>query len=378
MAIYLDHAATTKPCEEAIAAIDTCLRETYGNPSSLHRAGLQAQLVVDGVRKTIGGVLACEPQGILFTSGATESNNLAVLGAAGAYGKHAPRVITTTVEHASVRESFNELEARGFEVVRIAPDHRGEFSAEAFVDAVNDRTCLMSMMLVNNETGAILPVRRAFYGAKRKNPRIITHCDMVQGFLKLPVKVTELQADLLSFSAHKIHGAKGVGGLYIRKGVRLTPLLHGGKQEQGVRPGTEAVPLIAGFGAAVKAFAPTIAARHQRVCELRDYLTERLREMPGVVINSHADASPYIVNFSVERIRSEILLHFLEEREVYVSSGSACSKGANSGVLSEFGVRPELTDSAIRVSLCADNVKHELRTLTELVAEGQQRIMTAK
>ncbi len=376
MAIYLDNAATTKPCEEAIRAIIEGLQETYGNPSSLHRAGLQAQIAIDGVRRIIGGVLACEPTGILFTSGATESNNLAVFGAAHAYGKHKRRVITPTVEHASVRQAYNRLEEEGYEVIRIAPNRRGEFDAEAFVEAVDANTCLMSMMLVNNETGYILPVRRAFYGAKRKNPQIITHCDAVQGFLKLPIKAAELQADLISLSAHKIHAAKGVGALYVKKGTRLIPVLCGGKQEQGIRPGTEPVPLILGMGAAIAKLAPTIAERSARVSDLRSYLLERLQGMSGIQINSVPEASPYIVNFSVAGIRSEILLHFLEEREIYVSSGSACSKGQNSGVLEQFGIRPELADSAIRVSLCPENVKHELKSLTTAIAEGQQQIIS--
>ncbi|MCI5815991.1 cysteine desulfurase family protein [Ruminococcus sp.] len=378
MAIYLDNAATTRPCQAAIDAIHQCLTETYGNPSSLHHAGLQAQLVIDGVRRTLASVLACEPGCIHFTSGATESNNLAVRGVAAAYGKHKPRVITTTVEHASVREAFRQLELSGFEVIRIAPDSHGVFDPDAFVEAVNDRTCLISMMLVNNETGHILPVRRVFYGAKRKNPQIITHCDAVQGFLKVPIRISELKADLLSLSGHKIHAAKGVGALYVRKGVRLTPLLFGGEQEHGLRPGTEPVPLIAGMGAAAAELAPTLAQRSQRAGELRSYLLEQLSTLPGITVNSPEDGSPYILNFSVANIRSEIMLHFLESKGIYVSSGSACSKGANSGVLEQFGATRAQADSAIRVSLCPENVKHELRSLVQAIAEGQATLKTAK
>lgn len=378
MEIYLDNAATTRPCREAVEAIAECLTENYGNPSSLHRVGLRAQLAVDGARSAVAAALGCEAPQITFTSGATESSNLAIFGAAGAYGRRNKRVITTTVEHASVREAFTRLEQEGFEVVRIAPDADGRFDPAAFAEAVNDTTCLVSMMLVNNETGAILPAADVFRAVKRKNPKVVTHCDAVQGFLKLPIRVGTMQADVMSVSGHKIHAAKGVGALYLKKGVRLKPLLVGGKQEQGLRPGTESVPLIAGMGAAVRALAPTIAKRAETVGALRDTLLAMLTEVPALVVNSPADGSPYILNFSLPGLRSEILLHFLEERGISVSSGSACSKGANSGVLAQFGVKPALTDSALRVSLCAENTADELRALTDALCEGQKTLLRAK
>ncbi|MBE6854448.1 MAG: cysteine desulfurase [Ruminococcus sp.] len=378
MEIYFDNAATTRPCKEAVEAITRCLTETYGNPSSLHGVGLAAQLVMDEARKTIAGAIGASAEEILFTSGATESTAIALHGIAHTYGRHNRRIITTTVEHASVRETCNHLEEEGFEVVRIRPREDGKFDPADFVSAVNDKTCLLTMMLVNNETGTILPVEQVFRAVKRANPKIITHCDAVQGFLKLPFRVSGLQADLLSLSGHKIYAAKGIGALYIRKGVRVSPLIHGGKQEKGLRPGTESVPLIAGMGAAVRIHLPTIAERASAAAELRTYLLERLSSLDEITINSPADGLPYIVNFSVQGIRSEILLHFLEERGISVSSGSACSKGANSGVLGEFGVKPQLADSALRISFCHNNTKTEIDTLIEMIKIGQNTLHRAK
>ena len=207
MTIYLDNAATTKPCEEAVQSINTALTELYGNPSSLHSIGLAAQLAVDEARKNIALALGCQQDCLYFTSGATESNNIAVRGAAAAYGKRKPKIVTTAVEHASIRETVSDMESKGFEVVRIAPDSNGEINPSDVLNAVDENTCLLSMMLVNNENGYILPVEKTFKAVKRRYPDIVTHCDCVQGFMKLPIKCSELNADLISLSAHKIHGA---------------------------------------------------------------------------------------------------------------------------------------------------------------------------
>ncbi len=347
MSIYLDNAATTKPCREAVKAACDCMEENFGNPSSLHKAGLEAQLVVDNVRKIIGKAIAADPACIYFTSGATESNNMAILGSASVYGKRKPRIVTTAVEHSSVEKAMDYLEQNGFEVVRISPDRNGEISHEQIVNAVDKNTCLVSIMMVNNETGYILPVRRAFYGIKKLYPDCITHCDAVQGFMKLPFKVNELNADLVSFSGHKIYAGKGVGGLYIKKGVRLEPRVFGGGQEKGIRSGTENVPMIASMGAAVKKFSADISERYKNAQMLKDKFCCKISVIDGIYVNSHKEASPYIINISVPGIRSEIMLHFLEEKGIYVSSGSACSKGAKSGVLKEFGISDNYADSAV-------------------------------
>lgn len=374
MEIYLDNAATTKPCRESLNAVTECMTRNYGNPSSLHSAGLRAQLVIDNVRKIIAKALTADPAGIYFTSGATESNNLAILGAAASYGKRRPKIITTTVEHASVRNSVKYLEEQGYEIVRIAPDSNGVINHEDIINAADERTCLVSMMLVNNETGYILPVRRAFYGIKKRFPDCITHCDAVQGFMKIPVKASELNADLISLSAHKIYGGKGAGALYIKKNVRLKNLVFGGSQEKGMRPGTENVPMIAGFGEAVRVLSGSIQKRYDAISRLKLMFCERISKNDGIIINSGDECLPYIINISVPGIRSEIMLHFLEEKEIYVSSGSACSKGAKSGVLSEFRLSDELSDSALRISLSHETTVQELRILAETIENGMQKL----
>lgn len=378
MEIYLDNAATTKPCVEAVNAVINCMEENYGNPSSLHSKGLQAQLVTDNVRKIIAREIACPPECIYFTSGATESNNTTIFGIAKAYGKRRPKIVTTSIEHASIKAPLDELEKQGFEIVRISPDKNGEISHEKIINAVDDKTCLVSIMMVNNETGYILPVRRAFYGIKKKYPQCITHCDAVQGFMKLQLKANAFNADLISISAHKIYGCKGAGALYMKKGLHPSSMLFGGGQEKGFRPGTENVPMIAAFGSTVRSLANTIGPRYTEMERLKKLFLERLSSIDDVVINSDENCSPYIINISVLGIRSEIMLHYLESKGIYISSGSACSKGKQSGVLAEFGLKQQLADSALRISLCPQNTLSELRILAEAIENGKDRLIHSK
>ena len=371
--IYFDNAATTKPAKAVVETVCRCLEDNFGNPSSLHALGLKAEQAMSASRKAVADALGVPAEMVYFTSGATESSNLAVRGAAGTYGRRKKKVITTTVEHSSVKEAFNRLEEEGFEVVRISP-RDGAFDPADFIRAADENTCLISMMLVNNETGTILPVKKVFTEIKRRFPDIITHCDAVQAFMKIPVKANDLKADLISMSAHKIYGPKGVGALYVKKGVRLLKQNLGGKQENNMRGGTEAVPLIAGFGEAVIQLKDNFAERTEKLETLRKYFTEKISAMDGIVLNSREDAVPYIVNISVKGIRSEIILHFMEEKEIYISSGSACSKGAKSGVLGEFGIRPELEDSALRISFSHENTTEEIDEFINALEEAQKRL----
>lgn len=374
MSIYLDNAATTKPCGEAVSAAVDAMTENYGNPSSLHRAGLDAQLAVDKTRKAIAASIGADSSEIYFTSGATESNNLALRGISAAYGRKRRKIVISSVEHASVDETASALEKNGFEIVRISPRDDGRFYADDFISACDENTCLVSMMLVNNETGYIMPVRETFMAVKRSFPEIITHCDCVQGYMKLPIKAASLGADLISLSAHKIHGVKGVGAIYIKKGVRVIPIVTGGKQEKGIRSGTESVPLIAAFGAAVDKFRPTIAERYERVSQLKSHLLEKIGGIENVTVNSPSDGSPYVINISAVGKRSEIMLHFLESKGIYVSSGSACSKGQQSGVLGEFGISGKRADGAVRISITAQTTEEELDEFVEALAEGMTKI----
>lgn len=374
MSIYLDNAATTKPCGEAVSAAVDAMTENYGNPSSLHRAGLDAQLAVDRARKAIAASIGADSSEIYFTSGATESNNLALRGISAAYGRKRRKIVISSVEHASVDETASALEKNGFEIVRISPRDDGRFYADDFISACDENTCLVSMMLVNNETGYIMPVRETFMAVKRSYPEIITHCDCVQGYMKLPIKAASLGADLISLSAHKIHGVKGVGAIYIKKGVRVIPIVTGGKQEKGIRSGTESVPLIAAFGAAVDKFRPTIAERYERVSQLKSHLLGKMGGIENVAVNSPSDGSPYVINISAVGKRSEIMLHFLESKGIYVSSGSACSKGQQSGVLGEFGISGKRADGAVRISITAQTTEEELDEFAEALAEGMTKI----
>ena len=368
--IYLDNAATTKPCAEAVKAATEAMTDNFGNPSSLHRAGLNAQLAMDEARRLIADSLGAAPDNIIFTSGATESNNLALRGASAAYGKRRRKIVASAVEHASVEETLADLESKGFEVVRVSPREDRRFYAEDFISACDDDTVLLTMMYVNNETGYILPVKETFTAVKRRFKDIITHTDCVQAYMKLPVKANQLGADLISLSGHKIHGAKGVGALYIRKGVRLIPVVTGGRQEKGIRSGTESVPLICAFGAAVRKLSPTINERYERVSGLKKRLTELLSAIDGVEVNSPEDGSPYVVNISAAGKRSEIMLHYLEGREIYVSSGSACSKGQQSGVPAQFGITGKRADSALRISMTAETTEAEIEEFAKALAEG--------
>ncbi|MBP3379789.1 MAG: cysteine desulfurase [Ruminococcus sp.] len=370
MTIYLDNAATTKPCQEAVDAAVRAMTLYYGNPSSLHRAGLEAQLETDKARKIIAKSLGTDSGNIIFTSGATESNNLAIRGTAAAYGKRKRKIVASAIEHASVDETLLAMESIGFEVVRVAAREDGRYYAADFLQACDENTCLLTMMSVNNETGYIMPVKETFSAVKRRFPDIRTHSDCVQAYMKIPVNAAALNADLISLSGHKIHGAKGIGALYIKKGVRVLPIVSGGKQEKGIRSGTEAVPLICAFGAAVEKFMPTIAERYKRAEELKASLLEKLSGIDGVTVNSPGDGSPYIINISAAGKRSEIMLHYLESRDIYVSSGSACSKGQQSGVLGIFGITGKAADSALRISITAETTEDELEAFAQSLRDG--------
>ncbi|MGN0606013.1 MAG: cysteine desulfurase family protein [Oscillospiraceae bacterium] len=372
---YLDNSATTKPCNEAVQAVVKCMTDTYGNPSSLHSMGTAAMKILENSRNIIANALKCSSDCITFTSGATESTNMAIKGAVRKYGRKRKKIITTSVEHSSVKEVCKYLETQGYDVVYISPDSEGKINPKQIFDEIDDNTCLVSMMLVNNETGYILPVEKTFTAIKKRFPHIITHCDCVQAFMKIPVDTRKLNADFISLSGHKVHAPKGTGILYTAKGIHIPPLVHGGGQEKNIRPGTEGLPLIAGFAAAVEKYSADISERYDYVTDLKNYLLRKISGIDGISVNSHDDALSYIINISAEGIRSEIMLHFLEERGIFISSGSACSKGAKSGVLSEFGINDRRADSALRISLCSDNDKSDIDALADGIAEGKIKIM---
>lgn len=376
--IYLDNAATTKPCREAVAGSAYAMTRVFGNPSSLHGLGIAAEQLLNYSRDKIAASLGVLSREIIFTSGATEANNLAIFGLSEAYGRRKKRVVTTSVEHPSVAEPFKKLAAAGFEVVTVFPRPDGTLDEDDLVEAVNADTCLVSAMYINNETGAILPIEGAFARIKKLYPECILHTDCVQAYMKLPFKAKSLSADAISVSAHKIHGPKGVGALWVKKGVRLSPQILGGGQQSGLRSGTEAVPMIYSFGKTVDAMNATLGPRYAHAEKINLYLREKLSQIPGLSINSPDDASPFILSVSVPGIKSETVLHFLEQKQIYVSSGSACSRGKKSAVLEAFGLPAEKIDSTVRISTSAETSEDDVDRLAEALRLACETLVKIK
>lgn len=365
---YLDNSATTVVSPSAAEKAFKVMTEIYGNPSSLHTKGIEAEKELEQARLSVAERLGAQHEEIFFTSGGTEANNLAVFGAAEAKKRSGKRIVVSSAEHSSVLEAAKHLEQNGWDVVYITPCADGTISPEDVVEQVDKNTTLVSVMYVNNETGAINPVDVIFELARLKNPGIICHTDAVQAFGKLEIKAKKLGADLISVSGHKVFAPKGVGAIYIKRGVRLVPRQFGGEQEKKVRPGTEPLPLIAAFGEACAEF--DIKENYRLVSELNNYAVQRLSEIDGVLFNSPENALPYVLNITAGRVRSETMLHFLEEREVYVSSGSACAKGKPSHVLSAMGIDKKRADSALRISFSKHNTKEDIDALCEGIHEG--------
>lgn len=350
------------------------LSDNYGNPSSMHTVGTQAQMALRAMREQIATSVGADEREIVFTSGGTEANNLAVFGAAYANRRRGNRIVTTAIEHESVLESVRQLEAEGFEVIRLQPDIFGRISEAQLSEAINSDTILVSMMYINNEVGSILPVGAIRGIVKRANAPALIHVDAVQAYGKVAIKVKLLDVDLLSVSGHKVHGPKGVGALYIKKGTHLRARSFGGEQEAKLRPGTEAVPLIAGFSAAV-AELPNCKVAEQAVKELNAAARAGLQAMKGVLLNSEEDASAYVINFSVQGIRSQPMIGALSEKKIYVSSGSACTKGRRSHVLTAMGLAADVIDSAVRISFAHDSTRGDVSLFLTAVAEVKKDLL---
>ena len=371
--IYLDNSATTKVYTEAAEAAFKVMTEIYGNPSSLHMKGVEAEKVLEEARKEVANALGGNPDGLYFTSGGTEANNLAVIGGALAKKRKGNKIVVSAYEHDSVIKSAKQLETMGFSVTLLAPDENGIITPLSVFEAVDEKTVLVSVMLVNNEICAINPIKEICAAAKRKNPEVVFHTDAVQGFCKVPFKAEKAGVDLVTVTAHKIGGPKGIGALWIKKGTRVIPNHFGGEQEKQLRPGTQAMPLIAAFGKAVSIETASSSERKEHMKELEKYLKESIKDIDGIVLNSKEGAIPNIVNISAVGIRSEIMLHFLENRGIYVSSGSACALGAKSHVLAAMGYESARIDSAIRISFGRETEKEDI---DELVAALKDAMST--
>ncbi|MGN0549360.1 MAG: cysteine desulfurase family protein [Acutalibacteraceae bacterium] len=377
MEAYLDNSATTQPCKEAVEKMNFALRTCWGNPSSLHSKGIAASELLEEARNNIAKKLSCESDEIFFTSGGTESNNIAVFGAANAQKRRGSRIITTSIEHSSVEESVKALENQGYDVVRLRVNERGVIDERQLYAATNPSVVLISMMYVNNEVGSIQPVEFAKRAVVHSGANALIHCDAVQAFGKVQLKPYNMGVDLMTVSSHKIHGPKGAGALFVKKGTKLVQHSFGGLQENKIRPGTEPLPAIAGFGAAAAAI-PDYSESLRYVTDLRNYMVAKLRTIEGVRINSPENALPYITNISVEGIPSEVMLNYLSGLGICISSGSACSKGHKSRVLKAMNLSEDVINTALRISLSVFTTKEELDYLIGGIVSARKTMRRLK
>ena len=373
MLAYLDNSATTKPCPEAVAAMVDALETGWGNPSALYRFGMDAARRLRVAREQVAKALGAEPDRVFFTSGGTEADNWAVGSSMERMGKRGKHVITTAVEHHAVLNPVKRLEERGFAVTYLEPDASGRIGLEDFKQALRPDTVFVSVMMVNNESGAVMPVGAMAKWTRRLAPQAIFHTDAVQGFLKVPFQAGTLGADLISVSSHKIHGPKGAGALYVRRGLPLPPFLLGGGQEGGYRSGTEAVPAVVGFGAACAAALPTLRRDLDREAALRDRCAVLLEEIPGVQVLGAREA-PHILPASIPGVPVQNTINLLQDLEICVSAGSACAKGHRSHVLQAMKLPPEVIDGAFRISLSRFTTPEEVDRLAEGVRAVVRRM----
>jgi len=365
---YFDNSATTKPTENVIDAINFSLRECWGNPSSLHSLGTNSNNALNKARKQVSSLLGCPPENFFFTSSGTGANNTAIFGAYEKQKRLGNRIVTTSIEHPSVLEPIKRLEQNGVEVIRLTPDKNGKINEDELFSAINDKTILVSMMAVNNEVGSIMPVSKIRSAVKRAKAPALVHSDCVQAFGKIPLSPNALGADIITISAHKIHGPKGVGGIYIKAKNIIKPYMLGGEQESNIFAGTQGTPAIMGFGIAAEE-AKDIKENAEKVTELKNYLVENIKALKSVKINSPEDSIPYILNISILGLPSQPIVNFMSERNIQISAGSACKMGHRSPVLTAMGLDSKIIDSAVRISFSRYNTLDEVEQLIEAVKE---------
>ena len=369
---YFDNSATTKPSENVIDAINFSLRECWGNPSSLHSLGTDSNNALNKARKQVSSLLGCPQENFFFTSSGTAANNTAIFGAFEKQKRLGNRIVTTSIEHPSVSEPIKKLEQNGVEVIRLKPDKNGNINESDLFSAINDKTILVSMMAVNNEIGSVMPVSKIRSAVKRAKAPALIHSDCVQAFGKIPVSPNSLGADIITISAHKIHGPKGVGGIYLKARNIIKPYMLGGEQESNIFAGTQATPAIMGFGVAAEEVGD-IKTNSYKVAELKSYLIESIKDLKSVKINSPDDAIPYILNISILGLPSQPIVNFMSERNIQISAGSACKMGHRSPVLTAMELDSKLIDSAVRISFSRYNTKEEVTLLIEAIKEINQK-----
>ena len=361
--IYLDNSATTKPCKEAVEAMTNALTENWANPSALYQFGIDAARQLRLARNKVAAAMGAEPDRLFFTSGGTEADNWAIFGAAKRFGKKNKHIITTAIEHHAVLNCMKELEAQGFEVTYLQPDELGRITLADLKTALRKDTCLVSIMMVNNEVGSVMPIAQMAKLTHKLCPDAVFHTDAVQGFLKVPFSAKTLGADLITVSSHKIHGPKGAGALYISPRLRsFPPLLFGGGQENSFRSGTEATPAIWGFAAACEAVSTTAAADNAAEAALLCSCIAELETLPGVIING-AHEAPHILNLSIPGVPTQNSINILQDAGICVSAGSACAKGHRSHTLTAMHLSPEIMDGSFRVSLSRDTTQEDINAL---------------
>ena len=376
--IYLDNAATTPVDPQVAQVIADSLKNDFANPSSLYKIGAQSEYKISGARKTVADCLGAKEDEVYFTSCASESNNIAIYGLATARKNWANKIVTTGYEHPAVRKPLANLAEYGYTVVNINPKADGNINPQEIIDAVDSKTALVTLIHVNNEAGAVLDIKTLCDKIKEKNKRTVIHIDATQSFMKLPFDVSKIQCDSMAFSGHKIYAPKGVGGLYLKKGTNIKTVMAGGGQEKGLRAGTENIHYILGFAKACQLLQPDMRRNLAKFAQLKTQLLNGLAQFDNVVINSPENAVPYTVNFSFMNYRSETLLHFLEADEIYISSGSACSKGAASHTLTAMGVDVKRIDSSIRVSFGIHTTNEDIDTFIAALKSAQEKLQKVK
>ena len=365
--IYLDNSATTKPCASAVAAMTKTLTEDWGNPSALYNFGIDTAKALRAARIQVATAMGAEPDRVFFTSGGTEADNWAIFGTIKRFGKRGKHIITTAIEHHAVLNCMKELESQGYEVTYLQPDSLGNISIESLKAALRKDTILVSIMMVNNEVGSVMPIAQMAKLTHKLCPDAVFHTDAVQGFLKIPFSAKTLGADLITVSSHKVHGPKGAGALYIAPRLRSFPaLLLGGGQESGLRSGTEATPAIFGFAAACAEISATFRQDSLREKELLSELTEKLCKLDELTIIGAHDA-PHILSLAIPGVPTQNTINILQDHGICVSAGSACAKGHRSHTLTAMNLPPEVMDSSFRVSLCKDTTQAELDTLVDVI-----------
>lgn len=371
---YLDNSATTPVLDEAAEAALQMMREEFGNPSSQHNLGIRAAAVLKKARESVARAMGAQPREIIFTSGGTESINTAVLGAAHKNFRKGRHIVSTAIEHSATLAALKKLENEGMEVTYLVPDQTGHISLAELQDALREDTILLTCMLVNNEVGSMLPIKEMGAALRQRSPNALFHVDAVQGFFRVPLLPTQWNCDLMSVSGHKIGAPKGIGALYMRKGVSLPPLLLGGGQEGGFRPGTEPMPNIAAFAAACDCRVATREEDAAHIADLCSYLKKQTAlRFPWSIQNGENDV-PHVVNLSFEGCKSEVMLRILEQHEVYVSAGSACARGHESHVLKAMKLPKSRIDSALRISFAPFNTREDIDALLDAVVQGTQML----